>query len=206
MKKRTIFLAISLCFCLASCKKDNFRYCVNFVKDSPGTTVLSKSEMDIVKSLFNRNQLDYTKFRFTRFIKDEYGTNVRGYQFVNDLRVFTSDVIFDFDKNDRHVYLAGNLINTINLNTKPSMKRDNAVEKFIDTLKQDPFNFYDKEEIIEGCFDVEFGYYDLNVGISYSDEKFTKAWKIKPKNRDYPYAYINDTNSDVIGYDNGIRW
>jgi hypothetical protein len=122
---------------------------------------------------------------------------------MNNLIIFTGDVIFHFDKNDNYYFLSGDLINTINLNTTSSMKHDDVIRKYIDIVKHDEDFF---EDIIEGCFDVEFGYYDLNAGISYVDENFTKSWKIKPTNRKYPYAYINDDNLETIYYDNGFRW
>ena len=205
--KKLMIIAIFLCFSILSCEKvgNENSYCIKTIKSSPGTTILSKSEMDEVKRLFNRNQLDYTKYLFTRFQKDELGYHhVRCYQFANNLIVFTSDAIFHFDKNDNYYYLSGDLINKINLNTKPLMKQDNVVEKFKGEIEQDGFTMTQYPDIIDGCFDLEFGYYDLNAGISYADQKFTKAWKITPTNKDYPFAYINDENSKIIYYDNGI--
>ena len=192
----------------SGCNKDgneNF-YCVNTIKNSQTNTTLSKSEMDVVKYLFNRNQLDYTKYQFYSFQEDELGYHhIRCFQFANNLLVFTSDVIFHFDKNDNYYFLSGDLINTINLNTKPSMKQDNVVEKFVNEIKQDGY-YVENIEIISDCFDLDFGYYDLNAGISYVDAKFTKAWKINLTNKKYPFAYINDENSELIYYDNGIRF
>ena len=203
--KKWLIITISLCFSFLSCEKNGSHYCTKVIKNSPEATLLSKSEMDVVKNLFNRNQLDYTKYLFTKLQKDELGHHhVRCYQFANNLIVFDSDTIFHFDKNDNYDFLSGDLINMIDLNTKSSMKRDNVVEKFLDKIKQDYFN--DGEtEIMSGCFDIEFGYYDLNSGGDHVDTKFTKAWKIKPKNKKYPFAYINDETSEIIYYDNGVR-
>ena len=206
--KKLMIITISLCFIILSCEKaeNENSYCIKTIKSSPGTTILSKSEMEVVKRLFNHNQLDYTKYLFTRFQKDELGHHhIRCYQFVNNLIVFTSDVIFSFDKNDDNYFLSGDLINTINLNTKPLMKQDNVTEKYIARIEQDGF-YKENTEIINGCFDIEFGYYDLNAGISYADKKITKAWKINSTNKDYPFAYVNDDNSEIIYYDNGIRF
>jgi Zn-dependent metalloprotease len=218
MDKNRLYLrkVVAIAICLtgmtvfSSCEKDvdrdeNF-YCTNTIKSSPTITTLSKSEMDVIKYLFNRNQLDYTKYQFTRFQKDELGYHhIRCFQFANNLMVFTSDAIFHFDKNDNYYYLSGDLITTINLNTKSSMKQDEVVEKFIDEIKRNGF-YAESTEILTGCFDIEFGYYDLNAGISYTNEEFVKAWKIKSTNQDYPFAYINDENSEIIYYDNGIRF
>ena len=227
MKKITIIIAISLCFSIVSCNKDNIEnsYCIKNIQNSPTTTILSNSEMDVVKYLFNRNQLDYTKYLFTKFQEDELGYHhIRCYQFANNLIVFTSDVIFHFDKNDNYYFLSDELINEINLNTKSLMTRDNIVEKYIDIVTNDEdflawlrlleemvkvdetVEVIHIEDIIENCFDIEFGYYNLNAGISYAEENYTKAWKIKPSDRDYPYAYINDEDLEIIYYDNGFRY
>jgi Zn-dependent metalloprotease len=198
---------------------------VNIVRNSPTITILSESEMNVIKYLFNHNKLDYTKYQFIRFQEDELGhRHVRCYQFANNLIIFTSDAIFHFDKNNNYYFLSGDLINTINLNTKSAMRQDDVVTKYIDMVKHDEVflewlrllveiakvdetvEVITLEDIIEGCFDVEFGYYDLNAGISYANENFTKSWKIKPTNREYPCAYINDENSETIYYDNGLRW
>jgi len=64
-----MIITISLCFIILSCEKaeNENSYCIKTIKSSPGTTILSKSEMEVVKRLFNHNQLDYTKYLFTRF-------------------------------------------------------------------------------------------------------------------------------------------
>jgi Zn-dependent metalloprotease len=192
---------------LAACNSNGEGlYCIKTIQNSPGTTVLSKSEMDEIKNLFSRNQLDFKKYQFTRFQKDELGhRHVRCYQFANNLIVFTSDAIFHFDNNGKYYTLSGELVNAISLDKNPSMSRDEVVEKFMGNIEQDGFN-QGNNELISSCFDVEFGYYDLNAGISYADEKYVKAWKIKPRNSEYPFAYINDESSEIIYYDNGIRF
>jgi Zn-dependent metalloprotease len=224
--KKWIIITVSLCFSFLSCKKEGSENsdCVNIIINSPAITILSESEMNVIKYLFNHNQLDYTKYQFTKFQEDDLGhRHVRCYQFANSLIVFTSDAIFHFDKNDNYYYLSGDLIKTINLNTKPSMKQDDVIRKYIDTVKHDEdflmwlnllvemakvdetVEVITLEDVIEGCFDVEFGYYDLNAGMSYTNENFAKSWKIKPTNSEYPCAYINDENSEIIYYDNGLR-
>jgi Zn-dependent metalloprotease len=227
MKKWMIIITVSFCFSILSCEKngnENF-YCVNTIKNSPTITALSETEMNKIKYLFIHNHLDYTKYKFTQFQEDELGyRHIRCYQFANNLIIFTSDAIFHFDKNDNYSSLSGDLIHTINLNTNSQLPQDKIVGKYIDIVKHDEdflewlrllvemakvdetVEMITLEDIIEGCFDVEFGYYDLNTGISYANESFTKAWKIKPTNRKYPYAYINDGNSEKIYYDNGLRW
>ncbi|MBP1637510.1 MAG: fungalysin/thermolysin family protein [Bacteroidetes bacterium] len=209
MKSKNIIILISLCFGILSCEQDKTEsfYCVNTIRNSPATVILSESELVTIKSLIDYNRLDFNKYQFFRLQNDELGYHhVRCNQFVNGLRVFTDDIIFHFDQNDKYYSLSGDIIEKIDLNTKISMDYDSVVEKFLYLIEQDNTYIGDKKEIINNCFDLEFGYFDLNAGISYSDENFTKAWKIKPTNRDYPYAYINDENSETISYDNGIRY
>jgi len=210
MKKWMMILTVALGCCILSCKKDGngSSFCVNTIKNSPAKTALSNSEMNTVKYLFDHNQLDYTKYLFTQLQEDESGYHhVRCRQFANNLIIFTGDAIFHFDENDNYYSLSGNLITTINLNTKSSMKYDDVVKKYVELVTVDEtFDALTLEDIIHGCFDVEFGYYDLHAGISDTNENFTKAWKIKPTSNDYPYAYINDENAETIYYDNGIRY
>jgi hypothetical protein len=72
---------------------------------------------------------------------------------------------------------------------------------YLNERKKDDFYYISNDS----CFDIEFGYYDLNAGISFANQNITKAWKIKPLNKDYPFAFINDSTSEIIYYDNGVR-
>ena len=157
--KKLIIITISLCFIILSCEKtgDENSYCILTIKSSPETTMLLKSEIEEIKRVFDHNKLDYTKKLFTRFQKDEYGCNIRFFEFANNLLVFSSDAIFRFDKNDNYLSISGKLINTINIDTKPLMKQDKVVEKFIARIKQDEY-YKGDSAIINGCFDIEFGY------------------------------------------------
>ena len=91
------------------------------------------------------------------------------------------------------------------MDAKPLLDKDDVVEKFILMLSEDIFYFGDKvekEKIINGCFELELGCLDLN----YPNEDFIRAWKITPAKKNYPFAYINDETSEIVGYDNGIRY
>ncbi len=209
MKNRIVVILISFCISFSSCEqgeKYNF-FCVNTVLSSPSKVILSRSEIRTIKYLFYHNDLNYNHYQFYRLTNDELGhSHVRCNQFVNGLRVFTDDLIFHFDQNDNYYFLSGDIINKIELNTYSSMDNYDVAVKFLTLVENDNSFIGDKSEIINGCFDLEFGYFDLNAGISYTEENFTKAWKIKPADRDYPYAYINDENTEIISYDNGIRY
>jgi len=122
--KKWIIITVSLCFTFLSCKNNGNEnsYCVNIIRNSPTITTLSESEMDVIKYLFNHNQLDYTKYQFTQFQEDNLGNrHVRCYQFANNLIIFTSDLIFHFDKNDNYITWTGNWIYEVNLDTIASI-------------------------------------------------------------------------------------
>ena len=182
-------------------------YCINTTQSSSTTTSLSKSEINTIKNLFNYNNLAHTAYQFTSFQKDELGySHVRCCQFINNLKIFTSDLIFHFDQNNVYYYLSGNIAEKIDLNKKPLMSQNEVTEKFLFSIEQDEFYNKNIEDILKSCFELELGYYNLNAGKSYANENYTKAWRIKLTNSNFPYAYINDDNSDLIYYDNGIRF
>ena len=117
MKKITIIISIILCFNVMhySCKTKTVTntYCFNVIQNSSTTpSVLSESEINEIKMLFNSNGMDFTKFRFYQFDTDELGfRHVRCYQLVNNLRVFTEDLIFHFNKDGAYYLTSGNIIN-----------------------------------------------------------------------------------------------
>lgn len=200
-----IFLFVSFVSCEQSITED--QYCFNLKHNSLKSVILPKNQFDSIKHLFDYNHLDYSKYQFYRFQVDELGyRHVSCYQFKNNLKLFTNDLIFHFDKTNNYNFLSGELIEKVNLNEKFKMSHSSVITEFLYVLGQDKYFLENIDEIENSCFDIEFGYYDLNTGTSNSSKYFTKAWKIKLTKRDYPYAYINDKNSVVISYDNGIRY
>ena len=206
MKQTTLIISIMLCFSIMhySCKTKTVKNdnCVNVIQDAPTTPILPESEMNLIKSLFNNNNMDYSKYQFYQLDTDELGfKHVRCYQFVNNLKVFSEDLIFHFNKQDTYYLLSGKLINSTGLDAKQSLSQNKVVEIFIQKVAQEKASMVDKNSLT-GCFEIEFGY----VGLDDSNEKFDKVWKVKPKDKEYPFAYINDDNSEIIYYDNGIRY
>ena len=204
MRKITIIVSILFCFGMLhfSCKTAKKASCVEFVQNSPTTSVLPESEIKLIKSLFTGNRMDYANYQFYQLDTDDLGFNhVRCYQFVNNLKVFSADLIFHFNQNNSFYLVSGTQIKSIKLDDKPSLNRKKVVELFVQKVSQEKASMVDKD-IAKGCFEIEFGY----VGLDDSNGKFAKAWKAKPAGRDYPYAYINDDNSEVIYYDNGVRY
>jgi Zn-dependent metalloprotease len=214
-----MILLIVICIGVISCDKDladgsdyyddyDGAYCVNTIKSSPASTILPESEMETIRRLFDRNQMDHTKYLFYRLQKSETGQyHVRGWQFANNLSVFQSDVIFHFDPSGEYSSLSGHLVSDINLDAKPRMKRDEVIEKFIDEARQDRYLYMQDvspENLKDCCFDIEFGYYDLNGGIPNTDENYIKAWKVQLSEGGYPFAYVNDGNGGIVYYFNGV--
>ncbi|GAB2789611.1 hypothetical protein GCM10027275_38230 [Rhabdobacter roseus] len=55
------------------------------------------------------------------------------------------------------------------------------------------------------CLKAEFGYYNRNAGVGNAEEQLVKAWRVTPKEHDYPYAFYNDHDGTLLSYDDGIR-
>jgi len=206
MNKTIIIISIMLCFGTMhySCKttKNENAYCVKVIQNSPTISILPESEMNVIKSLFESNRMTYANYQFYQLNTDDLGFHhVKCYQFVNNLKVFSEELIFHFNRNKEYYLLSGNLINSIGLDVKSSLNRNKVAEIFIRKIEQENAVMVDKD-ILKGCFEIEFGY----VGLDDSNKKFAKAWKAKPKDKDYPYAYINDADSEIIRYDNGVRF
>jgi len=182
-------------------KKAANTLCVTVIQNSLNTPVLSKSEIKEIKSLFEKNRIDDAKYQFYRFNKDDLGfTQVRCYQYANGLRIFTADLIFHFNQSGEYFLLSGDQINSIKFDTQPSMDRNRVAAIFFEKIAGEKASMVNAG-ILKGCFEVELGY----VGLDDSNKKFAKAWKVKPAGKDYPFAYINDDNAEIIFYDNGVR-
>ena len=199
--KLTIILLLIIFF---SCKnnENDTRFCMNRI--SQNTILLSSTDYNTVKLLFETNELNYNNLRFYKYV-DSDRQEVRCNQYINNLQIFTYDLTFHFSGN---IYqnISGDLTDNIILDTKSTMNQDAVVEIYIKKLIDDESFIISKDEIINNCMDLEFGYYDLNVSISFSEKNFVKAWKVKPQSMDYPVAYINDSLTNIIYYDNGIRY
>lgn len=57
--------------------------------------------------------------------------------FINNLSIYTSDLIFHCDQNDTYYFLSADITDKIDLNTKSLMNYDNVVEKFLYLVAQD---------------------------------------------------------------------
>jgi Zn-dependent metalloprotease len=210
--KRVLILLIP--FFLSACEHSKYlvdcsdsKFCSEIVKGKPDSILISDSDLSTVKSLFESNNLNLDNFLVYRLQEDDMGySHVRCLQFINNLNVFSNEVIFHFNSQGQYYFLSGELISSININTSPAMCSEEVVTLFLHNVNNDGFYKRNIAQIENGCFICELGYYDLNIGTSNEIQKFKLAWRIRPKGLDYPYAYINDTDHTLIYYDNGIRF
>lgn len=211
MKNSYLLLFILLFFGIYSCEKnetDSVEYCIEFVFSNPDTKLLSSSELSEIHSLFESNNLDYENLQFFEYKIDKDGAkHIFTHQFANGLKVFYGSDAYHFNKDN--VFLFGEFHNykgLINLDTKPKQKMNKIASLFAKEIQGDSFlvNSNSADELLNGCFECEFGYYNLNSGQSYTSPKFAKVWYVHPKGSEYPYAYVNDDDATLIYYFNGI--
>lgn len=184
---------------IISCNQSDYDNCLEDISDSPNNHLISSSDFDLAKSLFEFNNIDYSRYQFFEYTKDYLGSyHVKFNQYINNLKLFSGSAIIHFDKDKKFKSDSYNLIEQIDLDTKRSMNIDNVVQIFFNKVFENT-----QTNISNLCFDVEFGYFDLNSGISNATNNFIKAWKVTLKNSKFPLALINDTTSEIVYFDNG---
>jgi hypothetical protein len=213
MKMEIKILTIGLLILvILSCRKsDNLpedNRCTNLVIDNPDIQLLPDQEIDTIKYLFSTNYISYSGLQFWNFIESRgYNNvlfrNIGAYQFVNGLKVFTDYWGFEFGENNVLVNMFGDTIRNLSLPSKPILLQSQVRGIFINEIKKDGF-YKNNLAIQDSCIEMEFGYYDLNSGSGNQSGNYTTAWKVYPKNQNYPNAYIDDLRGKLIYYDNGI--
>ena len=223
---RTYYIAlIFLTATLFSCKKENKENyltddtCVEWKKvtvtDHSGYTI-NNSNIQIINTLFSANNIDKSRYRYYYYSNDSVQTYfppyarfdqkiVRIKEFTNGLEIFTGHILFHF-KNNVFDLQNGNPTNGTPLSTTSNLTVQQVRTLFLGHIEQfdQRGDFYR-----DSCFCAEFGYFDLNAGISNAPENLIKSWKITLKNKIYPFeipiAYYQDDDAKLIYYDNGIR-
>jgi hypothetical protein len=207
MKSGIIISGFFLFLAFVSCRKDESipDYCYHIVHSSPDSAILSDEDLALILPLFVANNLDYSNYQFYSFAHDEFGNyHIASFPYINGFKIFHGFLAFHFDSSGMLTSMNGDTISSISLDTIPAMDPRVAIKLYIQELNRDQTYPHSKEEIKYGCFDVEFGYYDLNSANGTEVRNFTKAWKVTPEGRDFPYAYVNDMTSKLIYYSNGI--
>jgi hypothetical protein len=174
---------------------------------------LSSAEVAVINDLFVRNRLASRNLRYVRYVREAVQTYfppyasfdsqvVRVEEYTNGLRIFTGELIFAF-KNGSFNVQTGQRSRGTSLDTSPTRSPGQVRDLFEATLTQ--VDASRLNEVQRQCVRVEFGYFNLNAGTSNASEKLVKAWRVSPKNQEYPHAYYQDEAGQLIYYDNGIR-
>jgi hypothetical protein len=202
---KTVIIAFFL-FQIVSCTK--VQECPNIpIQGKPSGHLISDKELVTVISLFKSNNLEFNSLQFYKYGKDESGSSyVCCYQFINNLKVFTDDIVFHFSPDGYKYDPTGTIIEAIQVDKIPVLDLPEVKSIFIKCIKNDDAYSGNKEKITSGCLNCELGYYDLNTGISYSVPDFRLAWRVSSDPGTVPYAYIDDKAKTLIIYDDGIRY
>jgi hypothetical protein len=198
--KETFLLSIILVFALG-CSRDD-ENCIKIESLESATPYLTQPEQAKAEFLFSFNNINYSSLQFVKLIDDSPYINIKCYQFVNGLKVFTESLVYRFAGSGQSVgEPMGELISDINIGSESIMDSKSVVDVFLNKIKtDDPTN-----SNISGCFLLEFGYYDLNVSSGKLEHDFIKAWKVSKEGSGLPFGFIDDTNGTILYYDNGIR-
>jgi len=203
MRTIQIFIIVFTVLTLA-CNKDE-DICVKNVTFDYNYITLNETDLIKAESLFAENNLKYENIRFTLLTETELHIIVKGYRYVNDLRLFTEPLIYYFIKTfpQRLDFINGDTLlpASINLGTTPQMDVETVISLYKSIIEADDRIDWNKSL----CYAVEFGYYDLNVSTTLDEVNYVQAWKINPDGGFVPLVYINDTTEELIYYDNGIR-
>jgi len=201
MKKYFFIILIFIAF---SCKKKNEMEngCTFLVHDNPAIQLLSNQDMDTIKYLLDKNKIDYADLQFFQY-SDIGFRLIRSYQYVNNLKLFTDECSFDINNSDSILGITDDRVTNIDLTNKQELSPNKVREIFFKEIGNDAV-YKNNLLTIDSCVDIEFGYYNLNLHNILIPKDYTTAWKVNPHNREFPYAYINDLNSNVLDYSNGI--
>ena len=169
---------------------------------------MTDADYNLVTALFASNGINNPTFRYTRTYRDSVQTyngmhdfrNVFIIQYANGLPIFTESLNYLFKNGVFNSYSgtlsAGTTLNTTSVSSLKQLRKLflNDMESFehIGSLYRD------------SCFNAEFGYFNLNMGISYAPELLVKAWHVTTKSKLYPEAYYKDGSGERIYYSNGI--
>lgn len=215
MKNTFTLLTACLVIC-AACGKSGDRFtkdngCVEQVTVPAPAHSINPAMVPTINNLFSKNGIDNSRFRYYRVTHDTLQTQyppftkydryvIRVDQYTNGVRIFYGEMIFHF-LNDSLSYQSDNLTKGTTLDTVPKLSIRQLRKLFLDDLQR----FDNARNKYNGvCFKCEFGYYNLNIGKHNAPEQLVKAWRVTPKDHEYPVAFYKDDNRGLIRYDNGI--
>ena len=205
---------LSLSICLLSvlaCKKEpqveEHYICSNLIENSVGTKLLPSEDLKIIDSLFQLNSLDKTNLQFSRVAVSQLSnsTYVNAVQYKNGLRLFWEGATFVFDSKGLFDESFDVNEDAIMLDTIPSMNPGDFVRVFRKTLESDPAFRGSRQDILDACINVEFGYLDTNIIHPYQSSSYIKAWYLSVDNAS-PEIIFNDESGEVFRYSSGISF
>jgi Zn-dependent metalloprotease len=189
---------------LFSCEKSPV--CSELIKGKPENHLLDDTKLQTVLALFEKNKLSLENYIIYRIIVSPGGdSHVRCYQYINNLKVLSDEVVFHFNREGHYQSVSGDVISHIEIKPSPSMNHGEVTSLFMKSVEKDSYLYDVERQKEEGCILCELGYYDLNAGISYASQNFTLAWRVSFENSEFPFAILNDSGNSLIYYDNGIR-
>ena len=163
------------------------------------THEISAGELVLVKQIFEKNKLDIHGLQFTWFKADDesqpqatYEIHISAKQFYSDLPIFLGGITYHFNKSTGILdSISGKRVTDLNISTTPRVSIHEAAKK---------------SGVASALLNGELGVYsidptpaDLN-----SDFQYMLAWKITPRDSEYPVAFVDATTGKVLYYFNGI--
>lgn len=175
-----------------------------------GSHEIAAAEVATANSLFDRNGIDRSRFRYVRYVRDTTQTRYPPYarlnqhvvvveEYTHGLRIFPSAINYVFSNGGLGFRVGAPTVGT-SLNATPqlSLARVRGLFMAADARFGRP-----QPGVSERCVSAELGYYNLNAGGQ--PEKLVKAWRTTWKNATYPLAYFKDEDGTLISYDDGFR-
>jgi hypothetical protein len=174
---------------------------------------IANADVLTINKLFQDSKIDNSQFRYYQYLHDSVQTYFPPYakfdnkivkvdQYTNGLRIFRGQMSFLF-KNNVYEFTVSEPTKGTDLNTKPRLTTGQLRYLFLGHIEE----FDHAGDLYkDSCFKAEFGYFNVNAGIGYAPEKLVKAWRVLPKNANYPLACYQDDDGKFLGYDNGIRY
>jgi len=178
--------------------------CPKMVKGKPEGHLVDDWELKTIKTLFQASDLSYENYQFYGLqciISGEFFVSC--HQYVNNLKVWTGDLFFYFDKNGRLESIRGDMVSAIYAGTSPSMDLSEVESAFLERMKEDSF-YRNSKSVANGCMTCELVYCDLSRVRDGSTPDHVLAWLVKPEKSDYPVAVVIDSDQSVVYYNNGI--
>jgi len=208
MKKYYHLLVLALAI-FASCKKSALTKedngCISRISRNYADS--NKTELAAALKLLKDNHIATSNMVVSRVIlNDTIGSNgpVHVFQHVvvqlyaNGLPILFGQAGYHFNGG---VYnsTSGYLYGAVSLDTLPHTRLPQLRYLFTEAVKKDAYSI--SQKMLDSCLVAEFGYYD--VGTS-SHGQLIKAWRVTPANSLYPVAIIQDNNTKLLSYFNGL--